>query len=140
MAVPIIRGVGQPSRQGHNQKTTMRTHSLDLSRRDSQLRQNWGDVETSALISTYEVMLALQSTGQLGPAKSKGQTSKAALVKLFMNEHAPERSKGSIETKLMNLSAVRDSLGLSIVKGYRPLPNMSTSCRQLALQFWGPAK
>jgi hypothetical protein len=41
------------------------------------------------------------------------------------------------EMKLMNLSAVREELGLPIVEGYKALPNMAASCRELATERWG---
>ena len=83
----------------------------------------WTLEETVALIATYQHMLDLQRAGKLGPAASKGQTSKAKLVREFIAEHAPERNKQSVEMKLMNISAARISNGLEIVTGYKPLAN-----------------
>ena len=114
----------------------MKTHSDDERRRKTQARTGWSDSETISLIGTYDAMLLLQQAGKLGRNKSAGQTSKAVLVRAWMAENAPNRSKGSVEAKLMNLSAVRVELGLAIVEGYKPLPNMATSCRELATAAW----
>ena len=113
----------------------MRTHSPDEQRRTEQARTGWTDRETRALVDLYGAMLALQTAGSLG--RGKRQTSKAVMVRTFIALNAPGRSKGSVEAKLMNLSAVRVSLGLDIVQGFKPLANMSTSCRQIASDVWG---
>jgi len=84
---------------------------------------NWTERETSALIGVYLQMLELQTAGKLGPGKSK--TSKAVLVRKFIADFAPDRSKGSVEMKLMNISFARKRAGLAIVDGYKPLSNCS---------------
>lgn len=116
----------------------MKTHSNDPAKRATQLRTGWTDTETMALVGIYDVMLALSAAGRLG--RAKGQTSKAQLVRSYMATDAPTRSKGSVEAKLMNLSAVRVELGLPIVNGYKPLPNMSAGCRSLAAAHWDQAR
>jgi hypothetical protein len=113
----------------------MLTHSPDPDRRAEQTRTGWSDTETRRLITAYNRMLALQDAGKMG--RAKGQTSKAVIVRTFIAEHAPARTKGSVEMKLMNLSAVREDLGLPIVEGYKPLPNMASSCREIASERWG---
>lgn len=111
----------------------MRTHSENLKRRASQARTGWSASETAALLALYDVMLALQDAGALGA----GGTTKAALVRSFIAEHAPHRSKGSVESKLMNASACRVEMGLPIVDGYKALPNMASACREMAESHWG---
>tara|TARA_R110002074_G_scaffold128222_1_gene268479 strand:+ start:542 stop:880 length:339 start_codon:yes stop_codon:yes gene_type:complete len=91
--------------------------------------QGWSDEETFSLAMLYLNMVHLSEEDKLGAAKSRGQVSKAALVKEWIFEVAPMRSKGSVEAKLMNLSAVRVELGLPIVPGYKALPNMAASTR-----------
>lgn len=113
----------------------MRTHSPDPAKRKAQKRIGWTDAETRHLCRCYEVMLALQSAGRLG--RAPGQTSKAQIRRTFLATHAPDRSPGSFEAKCMNLSAVRHALGLPIVEGYKPAPNMSASCRAIASERWG---
>lgn len=115
----------------------MKTHSDDPAKRAEQKRIGWTESETVALLRCYEVMLELQSAKRLG--RGKGMTSKAQIRRTFLASHAPERSAGSFEAKCMNLSAVRRELGLSIVEGYKPAPNMSASCRAIATARWGSA-
>jgi hypothetical protein len=115
----------------------MKTHSDDDKRRQTQTRTGWTDKETRSLCRVYSRMLELQGAGLLGRSKGDGQTSKATLVRSFIDEHAPTRSKGSVEAKLMNLSAAREAMGLPIVDGYKSLPNMSTSTRDIASRVWG---
>lgn len=87
----------------------------------------WEHAETFALIRLYQHMVKLEQSKKLGPSKSKGQTSKALLVRDFIAEHSPEgRSKQSVEMKLMNISYVRQQAGMSLVTGYKPLPNCSS--------------
>ena len=85
----------------------------------------WTDEETCALVSLYLVMLMLQTKGGLGrPTKaSPSMVSKASLVKEFMANTG--RTKGSVETKLMNISASMVALDLPTVIGYKALANRS---------------
>ena len=86
----------------------------------------WNLTETVHLIALYQRMADLQSQKLLGPAASRGQTSKAALVRQFIADHAPQRNKQSVEMKLMNISAARLAAGLPLVDGYKPLANGAT--------------
>lgn len=125
----------------------MKTHSSDLERSAAQARTGWTPAETLRLIRLYDRMLELEAAGLLGRSKAQGQTSKAELVRLYIEEglewaedprsKAVPRSKGSVESKLMNLSAVRVELGLPIVSGYKALPNMSSSTREFGTEAWG---
>lgn len=114
----------------------MNTHSPNEDRRADQARTGWMDTETLALCALYSQLLELEADGLLGRSKANGQTSKAELVRAFILESAPGRSKGSVEAKLMNLSAVREALELPMVTGYKPLPNMSSSCKLIASDYW----
>ena len=96
----------------------------------------WTDEETRSLATLYLEMGRLEGLGLLGRSKSKGQTSKADLVRLWIATVAPSRSKGSVEAKLMNLSAVRAELGLPLVTGYKALPNMSASTRTVGVEVF----
>jgi hypothetical protein len=93
--------------------------------------QPWQESETLHLLATYNRMLRLQTRGMLGPARSKGQISKAEIVREFIALHAPTRNKQSIECKLMNVSHARAIAGLPIVIGYKPLRNCSTDLIRL---------
>jgi len=93
--------------------------------------RGWSDSETVALAQVYRHMSELQAQGKLG--RGNGKVSKSSLVKPIAAGQA--RSVGSIEAKLMNMSAVVESLGddssVRMVTGYKPLPNMSRSCREI---------
>lgn len=92
---------------------------------------NWTKEQISDCIQLYETMVALQSKKRLGPAKSKGQTSKAALVRSFIADH-PDRSRPSVEMMLMNISAERKKRSITpLVDGYKPLPNGSKLIGQI---------
>jgi hypothetical protein len=117
----------------------MQTYSQDATRRAAQSRTAWTDAETLSLCALYGHMLDLQTVDHLGRGKTENGTprvSKATLVRAWIAEHAPGRSKGSVEAKLMNLSAARIEMGLSIVDGYKALPNMGADVRRAALSAW----
>ena len=118
----------------------MQTYSQDPTRRETQARTAWTDAETLSLCALYAHMLDLQTVGHLGRGKTDNGTprvSKATLVRAWIADNAPGRSKGSVEAKLMNLSAARIEMGLPIVDGYKALPNMGADVRRAALSAWG---
>lgn len=86
-------------------------------------RKNWTTEQTEAVVMLYNHMLELQRQNKLGPGK--GKQSKAKLVRAFTARY-PDRSRGSVEMKLMNVSHCRQLMGLAIVTGYKPLSNAST--------------
>jgi 5-methylcytosine-specific restriction protein A len=101
----------------------------------------WTDEETKALILLYFEMVSLQKAGRLARATkaNPNNVSKSSLVKAFMAQTG--RTKGSIETKLMNISASMRALGLPIVSGYKPLSNRSVGLdaavkAQSLICFW----
>lgn len=118
----------------------MQTYSPDPARRETQARTAWTDAETLSLCALYSHMLDLQTVGHLGrgkTAKGTPRVSKATLVRAWIAENAPGRSKGSVEAKLMNLSAMRHAMALPAVNGYKPLTNMGADVRRAALATWG---
>ena len=104
-----------------------------INKRNNGRGTGWTDAETANLITLYLRMVELQKAGRLGrPTKAKpDNVSKAALVKAFMAETG--RTKGSIEAKLMNISASMKALGRPIVDGYKPLPNRAVGLDALVL-------
>ena len=111
------------------------TFSPDDNRRALQARTGWSLEETTELCNTYNTMLELEADGLLGRSKAAGQTSKATLVRAFMLETG--RSKGSVESKLMNIPAALQEHGRPMVTGYKPLENMSHSTREAVAEYWG---
>ena len=86
---------------------------------------NWNESEEIAICRLYSLMARLESLGQLGRGKDK--TTKAELIRGAQSGALADRSRGSIEAKLMNVTHCRKLAGLSIVTGYKPLPNCSQS-------------
>lgn len=77
----------------------------------------WSDVENDIIVADYFAMLAQEMAGHK-PVKAQHNR---ALVELI------GRSRGSIERKHMNISAVLERLGLPRIKGYAPNANFQTS-------------
>lgn len=77
-------------------------------------RKAWTPENNRELIDLYNSMLKLQEQGE--------KFNKAAMVRVLVENQ--ERTKGSIECKLMNVSAIRQNLlQLPIVKGFKALDN-----------------
>ena len=115
-----------------------------INKRDNGRGNGWSDDETTRLVKLYLHMLDLQKANKLGRTTNANpdHVSKATLVKAFMGDNEaradlrskgislefPEqagRTKGSVETKLMNISASMVALGLPTVTGYKALSNRS---------------
>ena len=76
-------------------------------------RKPWTDSDNQAVCALYFQMYSMQAQGV--------KFSKAPLVRELATEL--DRSKGSIEAKLMNCSGVMVDLVLVYVTGYKPLSN-----------------
>ena len=94
-------------------------------------RTAWTDSETKALIRLYCKMRKLEAKGLLGPKKSAGQQSKKQLVREWIAKHSPHRTNGSVDLKLMNISASFVEHDLEPVAGYKPLPNRAKALDDL---------
>lgn len=79
----------------------------------AQAGSNWTDGENDLLVADYFAMLGAELSGR-PYVKSRHNADLAA---------ATGRSKGSIEFKYRNVSAVLTKLGLPIVRGYLPAYN-----------------
>lgn len=77
----------------------------------------WSDAENDIIVADYFAMLTLEMAGQ-APVKAHHNR---ALVELT------GRSRGSIERKHMNISAVLERLGLPRIGGYAPNANFQNS-------------
>ena len=73
----------------------------------------WSDVENHAIVNAYLVMLEHEQTGR---DYSKTEHWRV-LTETYM------RTRRSVHSRLMNISAVMDALGLPYLKGYAPLRN-----------------
>jgi len=106
----------------------------------------WNDTENQALNSLYHRMhQGVQRTENLNKAAliriAQGQakdTDRATSTDGFAGLLA-ERSRGSIEAKLMNLTAVLHDLGRAQFSmsehGYRPLSNYQADLKQAAVDY-----
>jgi hypothetical protein len=78
---------------------------------------DWSDNEQDLIVADYFDMLALEFAGE--------QVNKAERNRAL--QALTGRGRGSIEYKHMNLSAALVRLGLPIINGYKPYPNMQDS-------------
>jgi hypothetical protein len=96
----------------------------------------WTDNENKAVVALYFAMLDKATSGE--------QYNKAAMIRKAQAKHpngAPrqyglhDRSRGSIEAKLMNCTAAHASFGALSTEtmsgyGYRPLPNYQAALKE----------
>lgn len=82
---------------------------------------DWTEAENRAIVDDYLDMLALECAGQ---PYSKTEHNKALAASM-----GGTRTRGSIERKHQNISAVMLQLGLPYIKGYKPLPNIQEALR-----------
>ena len=93
------------------------------------MRNPWTPEENTALLTAY---------GQLVDAQAEGQyLSKAGLIRQLQAGILHGRSKGSIEAKLMNISAACVRAGTGYVRGYKPAPNMQRCLLDMAANWIG---
>jgi hypothetical protein len=85
------------------------------------MADDWTEAENRAIVDDYLAMLALECAG-----KSYSKTEhRNALIEVM----GDTRSRGSIERKHQNISAVMLQLGLPYIKGYKPLSNIQEALR-----------
>lgn len=92
------------------QELEWRLQSGSASNTSSVARETWGTSEVSACMFAYFAMLRHELVGE-------------PYVKAAYNEQvrqATGRSKGSVEFKFANISAVLDDMGLRWIDGYKP--------------------
>lgn len=75
--------------------------------------RNWSDPEIDAIVEDYFIMLRQE---QAGRRYNKTEHRRALMETI-------DRSKGSIERKHMNISAVMAEFGLPYIDGYKPYSN-----------------
>jgi hypothetical protein len=84
---------------------------------DPSERRNWTDEELDLIVSDYFLMLNDEAAGL---PYNKAQHNR------FLRSEI-DRSKGSVEFKHRNISAVLEKLGLQTIKGYFPAQNFQTT-------------
>ena len=91
-------------------------------------RKNWTDTENVAVVALYRAMAARVESGE--------KYNKAAMIREAQAGALADRSRGSIESKLMNVTAIVEQFGCGrsmANHGYRPLPNYQASLRDAVL-------
>lgn len=83
-------------------------------------RRNWTETEQTIIVRTWLYLLEEQEAGR--------KTNKAALCRATL-PLLEDRSRGSYELKMMNVSAAAAALGLPIVKGYKAAGNYQRSLK-----------
>jgi hypothetical protein len=86
--------------------------------------QDWTRSEVEATVHDYFEMLRLEATGQVFNKSEHNEQLRQGLR---------ARSKGSIEMKHQNISAVLDQLGLPYIRGYKPRSNFQDLLREVVL-------
>lgn len=82
--------------------------------------QPWDRVEIRAVVRAYVAMLQKELRGE---RYSKSEAVRALAPSL------PARSRGSIELKLQNVSAILEESGLDWIDGYKPMSHYQSSLR-----------
>lgn len=88
--------------------------------------EDWSLDEVQATITSYFEMLQLEAAQQ-----RYTKTEFNAQLRLQLRG----RSKGSVELKYQNISAVLHELGLPFIRGYKPRSNAQLLLRQMVQQF-----
>jgi hypothetical protein len=83
---------------------------------------DWTDDEIAVAIETYFLMLSMEIEGV---AYTKASIRRSAL------ELLPRRSKGSVEFKWQNISAILDESGNPWIVGYKPASNYQERLKEL---------
>lgn len=87
----------------------------------------WSDAELEATVQAYLEMLRLQRVGQ--------SFVKAHYNRILREGALAGRSKGSVEFRMQNISAVLNQLCLKWIDGYPPRGNVGTSTREKILGY-----
>jgi hypothetical protein len=83
---------------------------------------DWTHFEIEATVAAYDEMLLKERNGQ--------PYAKTEVVRSLM-QLMPARSRGAVELKLQNVSAVRMDLGLQWIDGYKPMPHYQRALREV---------
>ncbi len=86
--------------------------------------QDWTHDEVEATVRDYFEMLRFEATGQ---SFNKAEHNEQ------LRQSLRARSKGSVEMKHQNISAVLDQLGLPYIRGYKPRSNFQDLLREVVL-------
>ncbi len=85
----------------------------------------WSYKEVDAVVAAYFEMLRMELDGS--------KYKKADINRNLRDGILSKRSKGSVEFKFMNISAVLKEAGLPWIQGYKPRPNLQQALRGSAI-------
>lgn len=88
--------------------------------------QDWSREEVDATVQDYFQMLRAEASGS---AVNKSERNELLRQKLRT------RSRGSVEMKHQNISAVLDQLGLPYIRGYKPRSNFQELLREAVVAY-----
>lgn len=91
-------------------------------------RRNWSERENELTVRAYFEMLDLELRHS---EFNKAERNRALLSKL------DDRTRGAVELKHMNISAILRELGAPSIDGYKPLPNYQDSLASAVLDYLG---
>lgn len=80
--------------------------------------EDWSDLENDLIVADYFSMLATEIAGQTYVKAEHNRNIQA---------HLNDRTRGSVEKKHQNISAVMVGLGQPWIDGYKPLPSFQNS-------------
>ncbi|MGE8096359.1 HNH endonuclease [Pseudomonas fluorescens] len=80
---------------------------------------DWSDLEIKAAVDAYLKMLALEQSGQ--------KFNKAQENRLLRQGVLSERTEGSVEFRMLNISTVLLRMGRERIKGYKPAPHVGSN-------------
>ncbi len=85
----------------------------------------WTDDENDKIISAYfELSKIIKSEG----------ANLSKFIKNFIERENFTRSKGAVERKFANISAVLDEIGHEYISNFKPLPHYQSSMRKKVLE------
>lgn len=85
----------------------------------------WTDDENDKIISAYfELSKIIKSEG----------ANLSKFIKIFIERENFTRSKGAVERKFANISAVLDEIGHEYISNFKPLPHYQSSMRKKVLE------
>lgn len=84
---------------------------------------NWTQFEIDASVRQYLMMLDLQEDGQ--------DFNKSKVNQLLRTAELASRTRGSVEYRMQNISAVMDSLGKKFLIGYKPARNVGSGVEKM---------
>ena len=86
-------------------------------------QENWTQTEIDAAVRQYLAMLELEERGQ--------PFTKSEVNRLLRTAELERRSRGSVEYRMCNISAVMDKIGRPTIAGYKPMRNVGARVEKM---------